>query len=511
MAFIKSWVSENPYLKGINWYSNIEVNIRLLVWYFCWQILWDDESLKRNKELAQFTEEIWLPTIYDHCIYSHSNPSRYSSANNHLISEYSGLFVAAIAWPFQESSNWLNYAQKGLEKEIIEQHSSNGINKEEAAEYIQFITDFFLIPFAVGKKHKIEFSDTYKTQLYKTFDYILNLLDVKGGYIKYGDEDDGKVLVVDPDPHSNNFLSLLTSGTIIFKDSNFKKSKTSFDLKNWLLFGEIGKNIFANTKERQQELQSTFYTEEGHFFFRKASNVDPSKEIYLHFDAAPLGYLSIAAHGHADALSVVLTLDGDPILVDAGTYTYHTEKQWRKYFVSTLAHNTMCIDNANQAGYVGPTMWLEHYNVDVTNTLKGDVEIVSAKHSGYKKIRCTHSRTVKFNRAKDEFIITDEVNTDFRQHSINQLWHLHPAVVVERINDHSLTLKHSQGTRKVKVELDSSLTIKIIKGETEPINGWFSKSFLLKEPTIVISCIAETNKPITHTFTTLFQVLSDYE
>ena len=36
---VQSWIDENPYLVGVNWYSNIEVNIRLLVWFFCW-VVW---------------------------------------------------------------------------------------------------------------------------------------------------------------------------------------------------------------------------------------------------------------------------------------------------------------------------------------------------------------------------------------------------------------------------------------------------------------------------------------
>ncbi len=44
-------------------------------------------------------------------------------------------------------------------------------------------------------------------------------------------------------------------------------------------------------------------------------------------DAAPLGFLSIAAHGHADALSFILHVDGSPILVDPGTFMYHTHKE----------------------------------------------------------------------------------------------------------------------------------------------------------------------------------------
>ena len=306
-----------------------------------------------------------------------------------------------------------------MEREILVQHSENGINKEEASEYIQFITDFLLIPFAVAQKHKVHFTKNYETYLYKIFDYILNLLDIKGGYTKYGDEDDGKVLVASANPHSNNFLSLLISAAVLTKKSKFKKSNNQFDFKNWILFGDYGKKVYEDLQINNNELTSIFYFKEGHFIFKKTYNTEIDKEIYLHFDAAPLGFLSIAAHGHSDALSITLTLDGRPFLVDPGTYTYHTEKEWRNYFVSTVAHNTISIDRLNQAQYIGPTMWVQHYNIEVLNVYQNEeIEIVSAKHSGYNKINCTHQRKVEFNRHKEIFIITDNLSIGQTPHTI---------------------------------------------------------------------------------------------
>ncbi|HPI00392.1 MAG TPA: heparinase II/III family protein, partial [Chitinophagaceae bacterium] len=237
MDIMKSWVTANPYLKGVNWYSNIEVNIRLIIWHYCWQILYGDEKIRKNKKFIEFTKTIWLPSIYEHCRYSYKNPSKYSSANNHAIAEYAGLFVASCCWHFTQSATWKAYAQKGLEKQIIKQHSENGINKEEAAEYIQFITDFLLIALAVGQQYKIEFSTQYKKYLQSIFNYILNLLDIKGNYPKYGDEDDGKVLLTSTDTTFNNFLSILTSAAIISNNGAFKWRAPIFDIKNWLLWG----------------------------------------------------------------------------------------------------------------------------------------------------------------------------------------------------------------------------------------------------------------------------------
>ena len=49
----------------------------------------------------------------------------------------------------------------------------------------------------------------------------------------------------------------------------------------------------------------------------------------------------IAAHAHADALSVEVRYGGVDVLADPGTYCYHGEPEWRSYFRSTIAHNTV--------------------------------------------------------------------------------------------------------------------------------------------------------------------------
>ena len=75
---LTSWKNENPYMVGVNWYSNIEVNLRLICWYFCWQVL-DIDSLRRTDPVVeQFVRDIWLPMVFEHAEYSspRSPPSR---------------------------------------------------------------------------------------------------------------------------------------------------------------------------------------------------------------------------------------------------------------------------------------------------------------------------------------------------------------------------------------------------------------------------------------------------
>ncbi|MGB3588776.1 MAG: alginate lyase family protein, partial [Tunicatimonas sp.] len=482
-TIVQSWIDDNPYLVGVNWYSNIEVNIRLIVWFFCWELFDVNALIQSNSQFKKFVEEQWVPTIYLHCLYSHQNPSYYSSANNHLISEYAGLFVAASFWKFDESEKWLKHAKTGLEKEIILQHSDRGVNKEEAAEYIQFITDFFLIPFVVAKNTDNFFSNTYQNQLEKILDYIFQMMDVRGNIPYYGDEDDGKVILLE-EGHPDNFKSLLASGVILFGNNHWKSKSAGWDAKNAVMFGDTGKRTFDGVEANLTNQFSKLYTEEGHFFLRKQQG---KEEIYVHMDAAPLGFLSIAAHGHADALAFDVHVDGYPIITDAGTYTYHTDAEWRNYFIGTLAHNTIRINQTNQAKSTGPTMWIEHYRTEVIKSESTDLcDTIVATHNGYKKVGLTHQRSLVFDKQTDTITITDNLaGSSSQEYSLEFPLHLHPEVEVKNAGSNQFLLHHAQ-SRTLEVQFDLALDVQEICGQTNPILGWYSPSFRIKEPTSVL-------------------------
>ena len=107
-------------------------------------------------------------------------------------------------------------------------------------------------------------------------------------------------------------------------------------------------------------------------------------EIWCRCDGGPHGYLSIAAHAHADALSVEVRYAGIDILADPGTYCYHGEREWRSYFRSTIAHNTAELDGRSQSSERGPFMWARHAQAREVEVIDdGDIARWTAEHSGY--------------------------------------------------------------------------------------------------------------------------------
>ena len=97
---LESWFEQCPYPMGGQWASPLEAGIRLINWSLVWNLVGgSDSSLFRDAPGRKFLDS-WLASIYRHGHFIRHGFSRYSSANNHLIGEAAGLFVATCTWPY---------------------------------------------------------------------------------------------------------------------------------------------------------------------------------------------------------------------------------------------------------------------------------------------------------------------------------------------------------------------------------------------------------------------------
>ena len=143
-------------------------------------------------------------------------------------------------------------------------------------------------------------------------------------------------------------------------------------------------------------------------------------ETHAIVDAGPFGALN-AGHSHSDTLSIVVRSGGAEILIDPGTYTYTGDAEWRAWFRSTAAHNTIRIDGRDQAVQRGPFGWDSKPRVKILDwRTNAERDLLEAEccYAGF-----THRRRVEFLKP-DVFVITDDVSGPPGAHEIEQLWHL---------------------------------------------------------------------------------------
>ena len=129
-------------------------------------------------------------------------------------------------------------------------------------------------------------------------------------------------------------------------------------------------------------------------------------------------------HSHQDKLSVMLWYANKPVLIDPGNYTYE-DNQMRYYTRSVNAHNTIKIDNLEQA-----ETWSSFrlgYRGKVLNNKLSDNKInISYLHKKYK-----HTRILK--KTKNILIIKDIIQSP-GDHSYKQFFHFNPDLDLDRKN-----------------------------------------------------------------------------
>jgi hypothetical protein len=288
---------------------------------------------------------------------------------------------------------------------------------------------------------------------------------------RQGDADDGHGLVVDG-AGTDRWGSLLATGDAVFGRLPWWPAVTGTDVRTPLLAALIKPAEPSAHRPAQRP---------AHFADAGLTILRGPEEIWCRCDGGPHGFLSIAAHAHADALSVEVRHDGVDVLADPGTYCYHGQPEWRQYFRSTLGHNTLELDGGDQSVSGGPFLWTRHAETRVlsVDTSGEDVAAWSAEHDGYEG--SVHRRRVELTATRRELRVIDEVRGPRR--AVRLAFHLGPAVTADlEGNLARLSWTKDGEDRSAVLELPGQLSWRAHRGETGPVLGWYSAGFGRKEP-----------------------------
>ncbi len=368
---VVSWHTANPPFRGVGWASGIEVALRAISLLVAASLVGDQLSEATRRKIGEIlsASAFWLPRF----------PSKFSSANNHLVAELAGEYLIGLAQGAEPQA-----ARAALIAEIDRQILPDGAGAEQTPTYAAFTVEMALLcafaaraagaPFPAGLDQRLAAFASFVTALGTPTPAL-------------GDGDEGRVLTLggDEPDYARSIASAIAGFLgltgIAAAPGNLRA----------VLFGSPVAIAAAPTR-LTTFADGGLSTWHGELAGRTAS---------LSFDHGPLGYLSIAAHGHADALSITLSLDGRPVLVDPGTYLYGSGGIWRDWFRGTPAHNTLNLYGHNQSRIAGAFNWSDKANA----TLLGPLH---ARHDGYvKQFGVTHERHIV--PLPDGFTLTDRL------------------------------------------------------------------------------------------------------
>ena len=477
---LEGWIQQNPFGLGIHWCSSLELALRLISWALVHCLLALRDGARGIFDAVSDPESLGV-SIYQHASFINGHLSRYTSANNHLIGELTGLFTACQVFNLgTEGEKWAEKAHQELEQEALLQVFDDGVDREQAVYYHLWVLEYLLFAWQAGARTGRPFSARFQTRIIKMARFLRAIIPAGGHPPEIGDADDGFVARFCARWPTNPYDDVLAATGKVF---NIRELHTDSELpEKAFWYGAINdKCDILPASEYSPTGKSDYplvYPDGGYGILR-------SDNIHLVFDAGPLGYPSIAAHGHSDALSFSLAIGKDWWLVDPGTYSYHTDAEWRDYFRGTSAHNTLTVDGQNQSQIGGSFLWLRHAHAHISGYGNDDCQWIEGEHDGYKHLGISHKRRIRLYGHNREIHIDDRIEGD-GSHLLAMHFHFHPDVFIKRLDESTWQARHKSSDFVLDIEIDKAWAWKTISGDTKPILGWYSGMLGEKVPTFTL-------------------------
>lgn len=462
---VLGWMEVNPPGRGVNWYSGIEAGYRLVSLSVIVSALDPWINSATGEKLAAFVAAhgTWLARF----------PSLFSSANNHLVAEAMGLALAARLLPAHAKAQaWLAQGRSRLEDRALALFHEDGIGQEQSPAYSAFTLEMLLVGFAaIGADAP---SPTVRERLAKAAQALCAFLDDDGIVPLIGDDDQSRVLMAYGSDEPRYAASI--AGAV----AGFLERP---DLAPHIRDPHWRDLVFATPPPGPGPADGTTTFRHGGYTIRRGQIA--GRRVHFTFDHGPLGFGALAAHGHADALSVWLSLDGRPVLVDAGTYLYHSEGENRRRFRVTPVHNTLTLGGVSQSEPSGPFNWMPRR---ARATLDKGADslplVVSASHDGYeKRFGVIHHREI--TETAVGFDVTDSLSGVSPAADVEIAFLLAPELEVSVVRNQVNATRN--GRHEVTLTAPKEAEIAIIGADEVSGRGFHSPGFgILKATSTVI-------------------------
>lgn len=213
-------------------------------------------------------------------------------------------------------------------------------------------------------------------------------------------------------------------------------------------------------------------------------------------DVGPLGYLSTAAHGHADALAVTLSDGYDELIVDPGTGSYYGNPAWRSAFRGTRAHATVCVDDTDQSEMGGPFYWRRQATTTV-HAVDLERGIVDAEHDGYRRLDdpVVHRRLLIAAPGGVTTVVVDLL--DGRSvHDVTVSWPLHPDLDVVPADDGHLAVRDGRPVLQLCYAATVPIQVEQRRADCRSHLGWLSDRLEARKPAWLLGAHARTALPL---------------
>ena len=383
VAIIADWAGANPPYRGVNWKSGIELALRLVS--LAMVIAAVSPATLPIEDRVMFRR-----MIAAHARYLKAFPSLYSSANNHRVAEGLGLFLAGGLLPdFDSTYGWLAEGRRILETEAGRQILADGVGAEQSPTYQAFTMEMLALAAQLARDFGVSLDPIVLERLARGAEFLAWLCDENGLVPHIGDDDEGRAIAQPPDREPRYVASVIAAVAGLVQRPELTRAERDAHLRD-RIFNSPAVPSVGHDGAAPSDAARNSLTQSRVAVFREGGmsvvkETIAGRRIHLVFDHGPLGLFPLAAHGHADALAVWLSIDGEPVFVDAGTYRYFSGGPIRTALRESLAHNTVAIEGRSHSRAGTAFGWLTTASGELLGSSREPMWWIAGAHDGYKK------------------------------------------------------------------------------------------------------------------------------
>jgi hypothetical protein len=393
---VKSWIEENPFLKGPHWLMPMESAIRLINWSVFAPLL----DIFKFAELSE--KKMITKSMLEHLIYIRKNLEiSFSPEGNHYLSNLVGLLLSRFLFP---SVKWAvectEFAKNKFKQEIEKQFDTSGFYFEGSLPYHRLCSEMALIGFALLKKESQGKSAKVLERMQKAADFTRYYTDICAESPLIGDNDSGVFLKFFPGQEKNRHGYLNCLYDAILDD---KPNPNSFD--KFACSIHFADNASAEVFKSDTSSKGT----RAELQVRKFNGL-----IIARFGTEALLFNTIPTsqrHSHNDKLSIYPIIGKKLLFIDQGSFSYTGFSDKRFKNRQTASHNCPTINNWEQNTIWQSEPFYNNGEARCFHTIeKGSTTLtITGWHVGYERFRrgLKVFRQIMWNTAKKSILISD--------------------------------------------------------------------------------------------------------
>jgi len=317
VRLLETWLEQNPPEHGVNWYSNLEVALRVVGWLELLAVAGDEipEPLKDH-----------LVAVLYHAGHHLERDLPYTLStmrNNHLLGDALGLAAVGLSFPSDRAARrWRFLGRRLFEYQARRQFAPDGSSIEDSLSYHRFALEMLEMGVLIGLR-----SPPIVTRMVEASRFLIRLGVLDGPVPQYGDWDEGRVLTSNTDPLDVSGTALL--GLALAGTGARPEWRADYDECAW--YAQTGTPTEGDTSitDGSSIGGGIARAQRGNF-------------------VAWLKAGGGKSHGHADYTSLTLRHGSRWVIGDPGTGTYNGPIEQRNYFRCSIAHSVTRVNDLDQ-------------------------------------------------------------------------------------------------------------------------------------------------------------------